>query len=209
MSFSEDPKFSESFNLSELIDTPEQDEESLQYHAEQGGGEEEPEQEGAPKKTRGKAIRGVLGTAAVATALVGHTIFSAASDDDDIDEGGVIREAAIGEKGAAPAGDQGAYDVGGDYGTGTGGGEYMPQGAPGDGGGGTFVGGDGGGAYFPAGTQTGAAPPPDGGATFVDVGGVHISPQTPAASPPTASATTAAPPPPATNGSAPPPNLAQ
>ena len=166
MSFSEDPKFSESFNLSELIDTPEQDEESLQYHAEQGEGEDEAEQEGAPKKTRGKAIRGVLGTVAVATALVGHTIFSAASDDDDIDEGGVIREAAIGEKGAAPSGDQGAanqgaYDGGGDYGTGTGGGEYMPQGAPGDGGGGTFAGGPQTPAAPPPTATNGSAPPPN------------------------------------------------
>ena len=206
MSFSEDPKFSESFNLSELIDTPEQDEESLQYHAEQGEGEDEAEQEGAPKKTRGKAIRGVLGTVAVATALVGHTIFSAASDDDDIDEGGVIREAAIGEKGAAPAGDQGAYDVGGDYGTGTGGGEYMPQGAPGDGGGGVFAGGDGGGAYFPTGTETGMPPLSEGGSSFADVGGVYINPQTPAVPPPPAPA---APTPTVTSGSAPPPNPAQ
>ena len=198
MSFSEDPRCSESFNFSESPAKAPQDAEPLKYHADQGEEEEVSEQEEAPKRTRGRALWGVLGAVVAATSLVAHTVFSAVSDSADIDDGGI-----------KPSGGQGAYDGGDDYGTGTGGGEYMPQGAPGDGGGGTFVGGEGGGAHFPAGTQTGAAPPPDGGATFVDVGGVHISPQTPAASPPTASATTAAPPPPATNGSAPPPNLAQ
>ena len=197
MSFSEDPRLSESFNLSENSFNTPQDDEPLKYHADQGEEEEEvSEQEEVPKRTRARALWGVLGAVAAVTALGAHKIFSAASDSADIDDGGVTREATAGEEGAVPSGDQGACDGGGDYGTGTGGVEYMPQGAPGDGG--AFAGGEGGGAHFPAGTQTGAAPVPDGGASFADVGGVHIAPQTPAAPPPTA-----------TSGSAPPPNPAQ
>jgi hypothetical protein len=162
MSFTEDPRFSESFNLSENSVTTPEDAEPLKYHADQGGEEELSEQEEAPKKTRGRVLLGVLGAAAT-TALV---ILSGASDDADIDEGGVTREAATGEKGAAPSGDQGAanqgaYDGGGDYGTGTGGGEYMPQGASGDVGGGAFAGGPQTPAAPPPTATNGSAPPPN------------------------------------------------
>ena len=127
MTFSEDPRLSESFNFSKnSVKTP-QDAEPLKYHADQGGEEETSEQGEAPKKARGRALWGVLGAVVATTALGAHKIFSATSDDADIDEGGVTREAA----------DQGAHDDRGDYGagtgtrtgTGTGGGECMPQGA--------------------------------------------------------------------------------
>ena len=128
MSFSEDPRLSESFNLSENSFNTPQDDEPLKYHADQGEEEEEvSEQEEVPKRTRARALWGVLGAVVATTALGAHKIFSATSDDADIDEGGVTREAA----------DQGAHDDRGDYGagtgtrtgTGTGGGECMPQGA--------------------------------------------------------------------------------
>ena len=163
MTFSEDPRLSESFNFSEnSVKTP-QDAEPLKYHADQGGEEETSEQGEAPKKARGRALWGVLGAVVATTALV---ILSGASDDADIDEGGVTREAATGEKGAAPSGDQGAanqgaYDGGGDYGTGTGGGEYMPQGASGDVGGGAFAGGPQTPAAPPPTATNGSAPPPN------------------------------------------------
>jgi hypothetical protein len=175
-------RFSESLNFSEnSVNTP-QDAEPLKYHADQEEGEEEEaEEEEAPKKSKARMLLGVLGAAGAAAFLVARTIFSKAPDNADSD---VPWKAATGEERAAPLGDQGAYDGGGDYGTGTSGGEYMPQGAPGDGGGGAVAGTDGGVVHFPAGTQTGAALPPDGGAAFADVGGLYIAPQNPASTPP-------------------------